>query len=285
MLEGNGSTPELRAALQRQDAPRVYPAVVSVGSAIPPGRLTNAEISERLGISEEWIVSRTGVHERPIAGPDDRLTEYAARAATQALAGAGLRTGGCGPRDRRDPDPGRDPAERGSSGRVRAGRHTRRRRRRRRRLHGVPLGRVARRLPDRERPGSQRGRRRRRLRDLPRRQLGRQALPAAVRRRRRGGRAHALERWLRRDRADRARVRRLARQDDRRRPRDAALHGRPGGLPSRRRANGRVHDCRGGAGGTDARRTSTCSSTTRPTRGSRARSATASGWIRRRSWT
>ena len=81
MLEGNGSTPELRAALQRQDAPRVYPAVVSVGSAIPPGRLTNAEISERLGISEDWIVSRTGVHERPIAGPDDRLTEYAARAA------------------------------------------------------------------------------------------------------------------------------------------------------------------------------------------------------------
>jgi 3-oxoacyl-[acyl-carrier-protein] synthase-3 len=90
VLEANGSTPELRAALQRQDAPRVYPAVVSVGSAIPPGRLTNAEISERLGISEDWIVSRTGVRERPIAGPDDRLTEYAARAATQALAGAGL---------------------------------------------------------------------------------------------------------------------------------------------------------------------------------------------------
>jgi 3-oxoacyl-[acyl-carrier-protein] synthase-3 len=90
VLEGNGSTPELRAALQRQDVPRVYPAVVSVGAAIPPGRLTNAEISERLGISDDWIVSRTGVHERPIAGPDDRLTEYSARAGAQALERAGL---------------------------------------------------------------------------------------------------------------------------------------------------------------------------------------------------
>src|ERR1700759_4353092 len=90
VLEGNGSTPELLSALQRPDAPRVFPAVVSVGSAIPPGRLTNAEISERLGISEEWIVSRTGARERPIAGPDDRLTEYAARAGTQALERAGL---------------------------------------------------------------------------------------------------------------------------------------------------------------------------------------------------
>ena len=39
------------------------------------------------------------------------------------------------------------------------------------------------------------------------------------------------------------------------------------------------------AGGTDARRTSTCSSITRPTRGSPARSAIASAWIPRRSWT
>ncbi|HYZ80834.1 MAG TPA: hypothetical protein VE571_06175, partial [Solirubrobacteraceae bacterium] len=90
MLEGNGSTPELRAALRRQEADRVYPAVVSVGAAIPPGRLTNAEISERLGISDEWIVSRTGVRERPIAGPEDRLTEYSARAGAQALERAGL---------------------------------------------------------------------------------------------------------------------------------------------------------------------------------------------------
>jgi 3-oxoacyl-[acyl-carrier-protein] synthase-3 len=90
VLEGNGSTPELRAALRRQDLPPVQPAVVSVGTAIPPGRLTNAELAERLGISEEWIVSRTGVLERPIAGPDDRLTDYAARAGAQALERAGM---------------------------------------------------------------------------------------------------------------------------------------------------------------------------------------------------
>ena len=34
-------------------------------------------------------MSRTGVHERPIAGPDDRLTEYVVRAAAQALERAG----------------------------------------------------------------------------------------------------------------------------------------------------------------------------------------------------
>jgi 3-oxoacyl-[acyl-carrier-protein] synthase-3 len=90
VLEGNGSTPALRAALRRPGAQRVHPAVVSVGTAIPPGRLTNAELAERLGISEDWIVSRTGVFERPIAGPDDRLTEYSARAGAEALERAGL---------------------------------------------------------------------------------------------------------------------------------------------------------------------------------------------------
>jgi 3-oxoacyl-[acyl-carrier-protein] synthase-3 len=90
VLEGNGTAPELRAALRRADSKPIHPAVVSVGTAVPPGRLTNAELSERLGISEDWIVSRTGIRERPIAGPDDRLTEYAARAGAQAIERAGL---------------------------------------------------------------------------------------------------------------------------------------------------------------------------------------------------
>jgi 3-oxoacyl-[acyl-carrier-protein] synthase-3 len=90
VLDGNGSNPALRPALRRPDSTPVYPAMVSVGTAVPPGRLTNADLAERLGISEEWIVSRTGVHERPIAAPDERLTDYAARAGAQALQRAGL---------------------------------------------------------------------------------------------------------------------------------------------------------------------------------------------------
>ena len=34
----------------------------------PRARVTTAELAERLGVSEDWIVSRTGIRERPVAG-------------------------------------------------------------------------------------------------------------------------------------------------------------------------------------------------------------------------
>src|SRR5438270_7513901 len=57
---------------------------------MPPGRLTNAEIAQRLGITEDWIVSRTGIRERRQAAPDERLSDYAARAGRRALERAGV---------------------------------------------------------------------------------------------------------------------------------------------------------------------------------------------------
>ncbi|MBV9799522.1 MAG: beta-ketoacyl-ACP synthase 3 [Solirubrobacterales bacterium] len=68
----------------------VRPAVMSVAMAVPDGRLSSAELAERFGLSEQWIVSRTGVRERPTAGPEERLADYAARAGAQALARAGV---------------------------------------------------------------------------------------------------------------------------------------------------------------------------------------------------
>lgn len=65
-------------------------AFYSVATALPPGRLTTAELAERLGLAEEWIVSRTGVRERPVAAPEERLSDYAARAASEALEQAGV---------------------------------------------------------------------------------------------------------------------------------------------------------------------------------------------------
>src|SRR5689334_3593526 len=62
----------------------------SLATEIPPGRLTSAELAERLGIAEEWIVSRMGIRERPVAAPEDRLSDYAARAGARALARAGV---------------------------------------------------------------------------------------------------------------------------------------------------------------------------------------------------
>ena len=63
---------------------------MSVATEVPARRLTSAELAERLGISEEWIISRTGIRERPVADPDERLTDYAARAGTAALERAGV---------------------------------------------------------------------------------------------------------------------------------------------------------------------------------------------------
>jgi 3-oxoacyl-[acyl-carrier-protein] synthase-3 len=65
-------------------------APYSVAVALPPHRLSTAELAEQLGLSEEWIVSRTGVRERPIARPDERLSDFAARAGAAALERAGV---------------------------------------------------------------------------------------------------------------------------------------------------------------------------------------------------
>jgi 3-oxoacyl-[acyl-carrier-protein] synthase III len=67
---------------------RAAPYAVAV--EVPASRLSSAELAQRLGLTEEWIVSRTGVRERPVAGPDERLSDYAARVGTAALERAGV---------------------------------------------------------------------------------------------------------------------------------------------------------------------------------------------------
>ena len=47
--------------------------------------LTSAELADQLGISEDWILTRTGIRERRRASADERLTDYATRAAAAAL--------------------------------------------------------------------------------------------------------------------------------------------------------------------------------------------------------
>jgi 3-oxoacyl-[acyl-carrier-protein] synthase-3 len=57
---------------------------------VPAGRLTNAELAASLDLSEDWIYSRTGVRERPVARPDERLADFAARAGAAALEAAAV---------------------------------------------------------------------------------------------------------------------------------------------------------------------------------------------------
>ncbi|MGO9750735.1 MAG: beta-ketoacyl-ACP synthase 3 [Solirubrobacteraceae bacterium] len=64
--------------------------ILSVAAELPQGRLTTAELAHRLGISEEWIISRTGIRERCQAAPDERLSDYAIRVGACALQRAGV---------------------------------------------------------------------------------------------------------------------------------------------------------------------------------------------------
>jgi 3-oxoacyl-[acyl-carrier-protein] synthase III len=66
------------------------PAILSVATEVPAATVTTAELAERLGVSEDWIVSRTGIRARPVASPDERLSEFAARAGVAALSRAGV---------------------------------------------------------------------------------------------------------------------------------------------------------------------------------------------------
>ncbi|HLH67062.1 MAG TPA: beta-ketoacyl-ACP synthase 3 [Solirubrobacteraceae bacterium] len=65
-------------------------AILSVAAQLPPDRLTSAELGRTLGVSEEWILARTGIRERPRARDGERLSDYAAAAGAAALAAAGL---------------------------------------------------------------------------------------------------------------------------------------------------------------------------------------------------
>jgi 3-oxoacyl-[acyl-carrier-protein] synthase-3 len=65
-------------------------AILSVSAELPEGRLTTSELADHLGVSEEWIMSRTGIRERRRANADERLSDYATRAGVKALARAGV---------------------------------------------------------------------------------------------------------------------------------------------------------------------------------------------------
>ena len=64
--------------------------ILGLGAALPDGVVGNAQIAQALGVDEEWIVRRTGIHERRRAGAGASLNELAAQAGARALDDAGL---------------------------------------------------------------------------------------------------------------------------------------------------------------------------------------------------
>lgn len=64
--------------------------VAGWGTALPKQRVTNDDLAERLDTSDEWIVERTGIRERRLAGPGESSGPLALAAASDALAHAGV---------------------------------------------------------------------------------------------------------------------------------------------------------------------------------------------------
>jgi 3-oxoacyl-[acyl-carrier-protein] synthase-3 len=64
--------------------------VLGSGSYLPERILTNAELASKVDTSDEWIVQRTGIKQRHIAGEGEFTSHLAIKAAQAALANAGV---------------------------------------------------------------------------------------------------------------------------------------------------------------------------------------------------
>ncbi|WP_294174132.1 beta-ketoacyl-ACP synthase III [uncultured Sphingomonas sp.] len=64
-----------------------------VGSALPKRRVDNAELAAQVDTTDEWIVERTGIRTRYIAGDGETTATLATEASRKALEQAGLEPG------------------------------------------------------------------------------------------------------------------------------------------------------------------------------------------------
>ena len=67
-----------------------------VGSALPKRRVDNAELAAQVDTTDEWIVERTGIRTRYIAGDGETTATLATEASRKALEQAGLEPGDIG---------------------------------------------------------------------------------------------------------------------------------------------------------------------------------------------
>jgi 3-oxoacyl-[acyl-carrier-protein] synthase-3 len=64
--------------------------IAGSGSALPQRRVSNAELAQTVDTSDEWIVERTGIRFRHIAGEGETTATLATDAARRALEAAGI---------------------------------------------------------------------------------------------------------------------------------------------------------------------------------------------------
>ena len=68
----------------------MYASFRSIGAYVPENILTNADLEEMVDTTDEWIVQRTGIHERRIAGENETTSDMAVKAAEKAIERSGL---------------------------------------------------------------------------------------------------------------------------------------------------------------------------------------------------
>lgn len=66
--------------------------IIGTGSYLPEKVLTNFDLEKMVDTTNEWIVTRTGIHERRIAGDNQATSDLALRASKKALENAHLKS-------------------------------------------------------------------------------------------------------------------------------------------------------------------------------------------------
>ncbi|MCU4674780.1 ketoacyl-ACP synthase III [Catenovulum sp. 2E275] len=68
----------------------MYSKIIGTGSYFPAQVRTNADLEKMVETSHEWIVERTGICERRIAGPDENVATMGHQASLKAIEAAGI---------------------------------------------------------------------------------------------------------------------------------------------------------------------------------------------------
>ncbi len=84
-LDGSGSTPAVAAERTLRRA-----KITALGTYVPPQVLTNADLEKMVDTSDQWIVERTGIRERHLAGKGVATSDLAAEAARLCLLDRGI---------------------------------------------------------------------------------------------------------------------------------------------------------------------------------------------------
>ncbi len=68
----------------------IYSKITGTGSYLPSKALTNFDLEKFVDTTNDWIVSRSGIHERHIAADDEMTSDLALHASRRAIEAAGI---------------------------------------------------------------------------------------------------------------------------------------------------------------------------------------------------